>query len=529
MSFDIIKPYRELGILLLAVFALHSVFIVIPPLNGDEALFWEWSRHLALGYYSHPPMTAWAIAAVDSVFGTSKYTIRLTALILHILTLMIVFRMAKDLKRDGRFALVCCVIYALMPISVILGSLITTDCSLIFFWASAAYCTKKAVIDDRKWYWGGAGIAAGGMLLTKFLSFPFFPSVFLFLIFSSKYRKQLLTIYPYLSFLLAIIITGPFLYWNSENNWLTFQFNFVARHGNIGFEWQKPFIYLGGQLLSASPVFFSAILVAGVLFVGSGLTGKIASNRGGSSRDGVIFYSWLVMVPIVFFFLQSFVVRIGAHWPGAIYSVAAVVLGAWLYQCGGMTIHATIRKVRLYWIGIGGTLLVSIPLAAVAIQPKLLPDRYIYTSPIDRKQPIGAQYFGWVEVGQRIAELRDKWESRPEGFFLSTNNYAVASLLDFYTPGFADFVFVGHTLDKLHGKEFLMWENGRKKLGANTIYVVDRPLKRRTRQMLSRYFEEIRELPNLEIKDESGRILRIFYFTLGLKYKGGEPPNLSLW
>ena len=107
MRLDIIKPYTELGILLLVVFALQSILIVIPPLNGDEALFWEWSRHLALGYYSHPPMTAWAIAAVDFVFGTSKYSIRLTALILHILTLLIVYRMANDLKRDGRFALVC--------------------------------------------------------------------------------------------------------------------------------------------------------------------------------------------------------------------------------------------------------------------------------------------------------------------------------------------------------------------------------------------------------------------------------------
>src|ERR1051325_4997905 len=31
-------------------------------LTGDEAHYWEWSRHLDYGYYSKPPGIAWVIA-----------------------------------------------------------------------------------------------------------------------------------------------------------------------------------------------------------------------------------------------------------------------------------------------------------------------------------------------------------------------------------------------------------------------------------------------------------------------------------
>ena len=47
------------------LFIVHSILAIIPPLNSDEALYWEHSRHLALGYYSSP-LTGWLIAAITN-------------------------------------------------------------------------------------------------------------------------------------------------------------------------------------------------------------------------------------------------------------------------------------------------------------------------------------------------------------------------------------------------------------------------------------------------------------------------------
>src|SRR5712691_4999231 len=52
-------------------------------LYPDEAQYWFWSRHLALGYYSKPPLVAWAIALTTGLFGDSEFAVRLSAPLLH--------------------------------------------------------------------------------------------------------------------------------------------------------------------------------------------------------------------------------------------------------------------------------------------------------------------------------------------------------------------------------------------------------------------------------------------------------------
>ncbi len=37
-----------------------------PNLSFDEAQYWAWAQSIQLGYYSKPPMVAWAIAATTA-------------------------------------------------------------------------------------------------------------------------------------------------------------------------------------------------------------------------------------------------------------------------------------------------------------------------------------------------------------------------------------------------------------------------------------------------------------------------------
>ena len=54
--------------------ALSSV-----DLFSDEAQYWSWSRELAFGYFSKPPMLAWMIAAAGHVCGDSEACVRAPA------------------------------------------------------------------------------------------------------------------------------------------------------------------------------------------------------------------------------------------------------------------------------------------------------------------------------------------------------------------------------------------------------------------------------------------------------------------
>ncbi|MFP2908974.1 4-amino-4-deoxy-L-arabinose transferase, partial [Pyxidicoccus sp. 3LFB2] len=53
----------------------------------DTAYYWQWARHLAWGYYDHPPMVAWLIAALG---------VRGSALLCGVATVAAVWGLARD-------------------------------------------------------------------------------------------------------------------------------------------------------------------------------------------------------------------------------------------------------------------------------------------------------------------------------------------------------------------------------------------------------------------------------------------------
>ena len=56
--------YRRNVLILIGVLLVARVIgLFLSPLNlhGDEAQYWAWSKDLDFGYFSKPPMIAWAI------------------------------------------------------------------------------------------------------------------------------------------------------------------------------------------------------------------------------------------------------------------------------------------------------------------------------------------------------------------------------------------------------------------------------------------------------------------------------------
>ena len=48
-------------------------FLLVP----DETNYWQWSRHLALGYHDQAPLIAWAIKLTTSILGHTETGVRL--------------------------------------------------------------------------------------------------------------------------------------------------------------------------------------------------------------------------------------------------------------------------------------------------------------------------------------------------------------------------------------------------------------------------------------------------------------------
>lgn len=527
---NILSKYKGLIALLFVGFIAHSILAIIPPLNGDEATHWEWSRHLDWGYYDHPPMTAWSIALVTSIFGQSQYALRLTSILLHLGTVFVLYRLTWETFRNKQLSLITCGLYMLLPISVILGTAIGTDCSLIFFFTSTVYLVKRAIIDKEERFWTYAGITCGGMLLSKFMAVLFFPGLFLFLIFNPRHRNQLMSKGPYLATLISLIVFSPFLYWNMKNDWLTFQFNFMIRHKDRVFTWENPVNYVGGQLLAVSPVVLVMMIIAIIFFIFQ--RNQINKNNEQEQKylDTLQMLAFITAFPLVYYSGISLTgsEQVGAHWAGIIFPLATFLLVVWIYSDGDRSIQKTIQRKKSLIFSVISVLVVSGSIYAILIFPKLLlPEDMLFTKKVYSDAPIGSHYFGWKEVGIRIDELRTELEANSEDFFLSSTDYALSAMLGFYTPSHPQFFLMNVDDKVVFGKTILLWSKGKKHLGADTLYVADSP--ELYKKHVKPFFKTFRQLEPLVIRDGENRILRIFYFTLGQDYIGGEPDSLSTW
>src|SRR5437660_12923871 len=107
---------RAAVLLTLALTLARLVALFRTPLElyPDEAQYWLWSRSLAFGYFSKPPLLPWIIAATTSLFGEDAFAIRVASPLLHLATGLVVYAIARRLY-DARVACWSAVLYATLP------------------------------------------------------------------------------------------------------------------------------------------------------------------------------------------------------------------------------------------------------------------------------------------------------------------------------------------------------------------------------------------------------------------------------
>ena len=100
---DNLRWARALAAVLAAVVLLRAVVMLASGagLHVDEAQYWDWSRHLAWGYWSKPPGIAALIAASTWLAGDSVLGVRLLAMVGWGLSAAILGALAWDMAGRG--------------------------------------------------------------------------------------------------------------------------------------------------------------------------------------------------------------------------------------------------------------------------------------------------------------------------------------------------------------------------------------------------------------------------------------------
>jgi 4-amino-4-deoxy-L-arabinose transferase-like glycosyltransferase len=201
--------------------AVRLALIAVEPagLYPDEAQYWFWAQHLALGYYSKPPLVAWVIRLSTALLGDGEFGVRAAAPLVHAATALIVYAIGARLY-DRRIGFWAALGYATLPGTSLSSFIISTDAVLLPCWAAALCALIRAREPGEERWWLVAGLAAGLGLLAKYAMGYWIVSALIFTLAIRGERRHLPRLLGAIA--LAGLIYLPNLWWNWHNGFVSY-------------------------------------------------------------------------------------------------------------------------------------------------------------------------------------------------------------------------------------------------------------------------------------------------------------------
>ncbi|MDB5444243.1 MAG: 4-amino-4-deoxy-L-arabinose transferase [Phenylobacterium sp.] len=304
---------------------LVALFRTPLELYPDEAQYWLWSRTLDFGYYSKPPIVAWAIWATTHMGGDAEAFVRLSAPLFQAGATLTVFAIGRRLY-GGPAALAAAALYALMPAVQISGVVVATDAPLLFFLGLTilAYSALQPAVGWRRLALAaGLGATLGLAFLSKYAAVYAVIGIGLHLALSREARRAWSVPTAALALSALAVVLAPNLVWNAQHGFAT------LHHTAADAAWGEhpPFnpanlaLFLASQFVIFGPIPF------GVLIAGLGL----AARRRALPREDLLLLCFIIP-PILIVSLQALLSRANANWSGASYLPGAVLTAGWLIR-----------------------------------------------------------------------------------------------------------------------------------------------------------------------------------------------------
>jgi 4-amino-4-deoxy-L-arabinose transferase-like glycosyltransferase len=227
------------------------------PLTGDEAYYWEWAKHLALGYADHPPMVAYLIFPLDWVTANPLF-VRLGFLACGVVATLAAAGAAKRITGDERAGMVTALAMTLAPMLSVGFVLATPDGPLMAGWALCLYLTVRASQTHSRRDFVLLGLAIAFALLSKMFAWALVAGIVAWSL--APDRKKLWREGLGISFAIAAVLSVPYLVWNAEHHWIGFVFALAQRHVADP-KWYRPFTYLAANAGAYSPGLWIAALI----------------------------------------------------------------------------------------------------------------------------------------------------------------------------------------------------------------------------------------------------------------------------
>ena len=497
--------------MIVAAAALRLVYSGRVELLPEETYYWNYARHMDIGYLDHPPMVAWLIGAGTSVFGSDEFGVRIGALCTGAIATFFTYRLTENLF--GRpSALAAAVLMQTLPFFFLAGMLMTPDAPLTAAWAASLYFLERALVAGRREAWWGAGLCLGLGLLSKYTIALVALSALIFALIDPQARRWLRRPVPYGAAMLALAVFSPVIVWNAQHEWASFLFQTSHRLAD------RPQFALHKLIASAIVLLTPTGLAAAAAALARGAPGLESAPAEEARRErGWRFLQVATLTPLAVFVVFSFRHEVKLDWTGAPWVAAVPVLACGIVDSARGVAAGFRGFLRRSWMP---TLVVLLLVYGAGLYdltwgiPGVGYGRHAELVPI-----------GWRELGGQIDAIAERIgkETGQPPLVVGMDRYAIASELAFYAPDRAEGV--GRTSSgHLFGQVGLMYERWfppADQRGRNLLLVAWN----RADLTSDRISSAVERLDPIEegVLTRGNDIIRRYYYRLGYAYRGAEP------
>jgi 4-amino-4-deoxy-L-arabinose transferase-like glycosyltransferase len=307
------------AILLLRIVSLHFANM---DLGRDEAQYWTWSRELAFGYFSKPPMIAWVIRVASEFCGNSEACLRTSSPVIYTIASFMIYLAGRELY-GPRVGFWSAIIFDTLPGVSLSSNLITTDVPLILFWSIALYFWVMLVQRQSIAFAVLFGLSVGLGLLAKQAMIYAIICVALHAAISREARQSLQQGRGLIASLVALALFSPNVLWNAQHGFPT------AKHTATNMGWKYPYFhlgrgleYIGNQFVVFGPILFTVLLRSAWRAI-----------RGSADSEKILLLSFSMPV-LGLVLIQSFLSKAHGNWSATAYPAASILVTQVMLELG---------------------------------------------------------------------------------------------------------------------------------------------------------------------------------------------------
>ncbi len=483
----------------------------------DEFYYLACAARPDFGYVDHPPLAAWFLGLVVTIFGDSLIAIRLPVALAGAATVFLTGIIAARLYTHGEVgrpgatfaALLASVAALIAPIYLGINKFYSPNSYEILLWTTAVYVLLNIRQQDdapagkagerrlRDWFALGVVLGLGLQNKHSFLFLGFGIAAGLLV---TSARRTLKTPGPYLAAAVAGLIFLPHLLWQFAYGGPTLEFMANARAYKNYFD---PVDFVTGQILEMHPLLLPLWL--------AGLAYFFFTRRGRPFR----LFGWIYVALFALFMITGGKTYYLSPAYPVLLAGGACLLAGWLANTAP-TLRISLQPLTITLMLLAGAVLAPLSLPLLSPERYIAYEQWLGLAPPKLEKNSGGKLpqhfsdmFGWQELAAGMQRAHAAVADNHDGdLLIFTVNYGQAGALEHHLP--KDFpvpVLSAHNNYYYWGREFFA-QHPEQEFTAALVsgYSAER---------LRKYFAEVRVVETVSCEYcREGRIhLKIHYAT----------------